>query len=155
MSEVFQRGVHGAPSSTFDPRRSGPGATGWVGWVVFGGLIMLLLGGFHVIAGFVAFFKDDYYRLGHQGLLVPMSWTAWGWVQIVFGVVLAVAGVGLLLGRIWGRVVTVIAALLSIVEDFVFLSAAPVWYIISITLAALTVYAVIMHGGEIRDVDYE
>ena len=35
--------------------------SGWAGWVVFGGVMLILLGIFHVIQGIVALVNDDYY----------------------------------------------------------------------------------------------
>ena len=33
--------------------------TGWVGWVVFASVMMMLLGASHALAGLVALMKDD------------------------------------------------------------------------------------------------
>lgn len=143
------------PSTPADPSGArgrssrAAGDSAWAGWVVFGGLMMPLLGGLHAVAGLVALFKEDYYQGGRQGLLVTMSWTAWGWTQIVVGLLLIAAGVELLLGQAWGRFVTVVVGLLSIVQSFVFASVAPFWAAIFIALAGVTVFAVITHGSEL------
>ncbi len=42
--------------------------TAWVGWIVFAGTIMVMLGIFHVIQGFVALFNDEYFLVGSSGL---------------------------------------------------------------------------------------
>jgi hypothetical protein len=54
-------------------------ATGWVGWVFFAGVLMLMVGSFNVLAGIVALFNDEYYLVGESGLLVEADFTTWGW----------------------------------------------------------------------------
>lgn len=148
MSETSPS-THGRTSGTSGSRGRAVGDSAWAGWVVFGGLIMPLLGGLDVVAGIVALVKEDYYQGGRHGLVVTTSWTTWGWLQIVVGLVVIAAGVALLLGRRWGRVVTVVVGMLSVVEGFVFASVAPLLGAIFVALAAVTVFAVITHGSDL------
>ena len=127
--------------------------TGWYGWVVFAGTMMLMLGSFHAVAGLVALFKDEYFLVGKSGLVVNVDYTTWGWVHIVFGVLVAAAGVALYVGATWARVVAVGVALLSALLNIAFLSAYPVWSAIMIALDILVIYAVTAHGAEGSD-DY-
>ena len=122
--------------------------TGWYGWVVFAGTMMLMLGSFHAVAGLVALFKDEYFLVGKSGLVVNVDYTTWGWVHIVFGVLVAAAGVALYVGATWARVVAVGVALLSALLNLAFLSAYPVWSAIMIALDILVIYAVTAHGAE-------
>src|SRR4051812_50091526 len=85
------------------PSRMTPEPTGWVGWVVFGGVMMVTVGLLHVLEGFVALFKDSYYLVGNRGLVVTVDYTAWGWVQILAGLVVAGGGGALFPGKTGGR----------------------------------------------------
>ena len=38
-----------------------PGAAFWSGWILFAGIMMLLIGAFNVLQGLAAIFSDDYY----------------------------------------------------------------------------------------------
>jgi hypothetical protein len=78
-----------------------------------------------------------------------MSYSAWGWSHILVGVVVGLAGVALWRGRMWGRVVAVVVAVISILANFSFMSAAPAWSIVGIVLGVLVVYAVVVHGGDL------
>ena len=127
--------------------------TGWYGWIVFAGTMMLMLGAFHAVAGLVALFKDEYFLVGKSGLVVNVDYTTWGWVHIIFGVLVAAAGVALYVGAMWARVVAVGVALLSAIVNLAFLSAYPVWSAIMIALDILVIYAVTAHGAEGSD-DY-
>ena len=124
--------------------------TGWVGWIVFGAAMMTLLGAFHVIQGLVALFNDDYFLVGRSGLLVSVDFTTWGWVHLVGGLIIAAAGAGLLAGRTWARVVGVVVAMVSAVVNLGFLSAFPVWSALMILLDVLVIWAITVHGSELR-----
>src|SRR4051812_40669485 len=85
-----------------------PEPTAWVGFVVFGGIMMLILGGFQAIEGFVAILKDEYYLVTRNGLLLSIDYTTWGWIHLLIGVIAVAAGFGVLLGQTWARVLGII-----------------------------------------------
>lgn len=122
----------------------------WAGWVVFASMMMLLVGTFQVFAGFVALFNSDYYLVRERKLLVDMSYTAWGWTHLLIGAVAVVAGIALLAGQMWARVVGIAMALVSSVVSLAFLSAYPVWAVIVIYLDVLVIYAIAVHGQELK-----
>ena len=137
--------------STAAGRSSAPTPTGWVGWLVFAGIMMILVGSFQAIDGLVALFKDELYVVRPNGLVVNVDYTAWGWVHLLLGLVLIAAGAAVFSGRIWGRTLGVIAAIISAVVNFAFIPAYPVWSLLIITVDVLVIYALIAHGGELRD----
>jgi len=124
--------------------------TGWVGWIIFAGTMLVILGIFHAIQGLVALFQDEYYQVGKNGLTLHVDYTAWGWVHIVLGVVMAGAGAGLLAGQMWARVVGVVVALVSSVVNIAFLAAYPLWSMIMIAIDILVIWAITVHGREMR-----
>jgi hypothetical protein len=121
-----------------------------VGWIAFAGVLLFMLGSFHVIAGIVALAKDDYFLVGSSGLLVNVDYSTWGWTHIVFGVLVALAGIGVLAGQMWARVVGTVVAVLSALINMVFLPAYPVWSILMVGLAVVVVMALTVHGSEIK-----
>ncbi len=129
---------------------SDPGEPVWVGWIVFAAMMMLLVGTFQVFAGLVALFNSDYYLVRERKLLVDMSFTAWGWTHLVIGAVAVVAGIALLAGQMWARVVGIAMALVSSVVSLAFVSAYPVWALIVIYLDVLVIYAIAVHGQELK-----
>lgn len=130
-----------------DPNRD---QTAWVGWVVFAGTMMVLLGTFHAIQGLVALFKDEYFLVAKSGLMVSVDFTAWGWAHLLIGLVIAGAGAGLFAGQMWARVVGVLLAMFSAVVNLGFLSAFPIWSALMILLDMLVIWAITVHGSEIR-----
>ncbi len=125
--------------------------SGWVGWIGFAGVMMLLVGSFHVIQGLVAIFQDDYYLVTRSGLIVDVDFSAWGWVHLVAGLVVMGAGIAVFMGKVWARVVGVVLAVLSAVVNIGFLAAYPIWCTIMIAVDILIIWALTVHGGELRD----
>jgi hypothetical protein len=134
------------------PSRRTPEPTGWVGWIVFGAVMMVTVGLLHVLEGFIALFKDSYYLVANSGLVVNIDYTGWGWIQILAGLVVAGTGVALLSGKTWARILAVGVALLSILVNFGFTSAYPLWSAIMIAFDVLVIYAVTVHGREMQTV---
>lgn len=125
------------------------GTSGWVGWIAFAGLIMVMLGSFHVIQGLVAIFNDKYFLVGKNGLLLHVDYTAWGWVHLIAGVVVLVAGFCVFAGQVWARAVGTIVALLSALLNVAFLGAYPLWSLMMIALDVIVIMALTVHGRDI------
>ena len=136
------------PSQGYRPRSE---PTGWVGWIVFAAVMMIMIGVLHAIEGLVALFKDDYYKVTKSGLVFSIDYTAWGWVQLIAGLLIAIAGAGLFSGRMWARVIGIAVAVLSLLVNFTFISAYPIWSALMIAVDVLIIYALIVHGREMRD----
>src|SRR4051812_22323772 len=77
--------------------------TAWVGWILFAGTMLLLVGFFQAIAGFVALFDKSYY-VPSANLTVDVSYDAWGWVHIALGLLAVAGGFGVMAGKTWARV---------------------------------------------------
>jgi hypothetical protein len=126
-----------------------PTPTRWVGWILFAATMMVLLGALHAIAGLLALLNDEYYQVGKGDLAVDASYTVWGWTHLVVGAVIAVAGVALVYGRTWARVVGVAVAGVSVVLNVAFLAASPIYAAIIIAFDVLVIWAITVHGSEI------
>jgi hypothetical protein len=120
-------------------------------WVMFAGVIMAILGAFHVIDGLTAIFNDEYYVVGKSGLVLELDFTAWGWAHVVLGVLLFVAALSLLSGHMYGRIAGVTVATLSAIVNLTFLAAYPVWSVIMIAMDIIVIYAIVVHGRELDD----
>ena len=129
-----------------------PPPTAWAGWVVFAGVMLMMLGVFQAIEGLVAIFDDGFNLVRPSGLVVNVNYNTWGWVHLFIGVVAVLAGLGLLSGNMVARVVGVVVAFLSAVANIAYISAYPVWSAILITIDVIVIYAIIVHGRELKDV---
>ena len=69
--------------------RVGPGyreMSGWVGWVVFAAVILMIHGTFTAIQGLSALFRDDAYWVTNGGNVLTFNVTAWGWIHLILGI---------------------------------------------------------------------
>ncbi|HEV8565800.1 MAG TPA: hypothetical protein VGQ92_01745 [Actinoplanes sp.] len=133
--------------SSYTTRR---GPTAWVGFVVFGGIMLLMMGGVQAIEGFVAILRDDYYLVSRNGLLINLDYTTWGWIHLIIGLIAVAAGIGVLAGQMWARVTGIVIAVISALANLAFMSAYPIWATIVIAADVLVIYALAVHGGEVK-----
>jgi hypothetical protein len=128
-------------------------STGWVGWIFFASIMMIMVGVFQTINGLVAIFKDEVYAVTSDGLIVSADYTAWGWVHLILGLIAAGAGYAILRARLWARIVGIVLAVVSAVINLAFLPAYPLWGAIIITVNVIVIYALAVHGSEIESYD--
>lgn len=148
MSETQQRQEAAATGSYSDPRRNEP--TGWVGLVIFAGVMLVMLGGFQAMEGIVAIIRDDYYLVTRNGLVIDLDYTTWGWIHLILGLLAAGAGIGIFAGQMWARVLGIVIAVMSALANMAFLAAYPIWATIMIAVDVLVIYALAMHGREVK-----
>jgi hypothetical protein len=143
----------GGASSTVRPdrsaSRSGVEPTGWATWVIFAGVMLFMLGLFQAMQGLVALLKDEFFLVTSRGLVLHVDYTVWGWVHLILGLVAVGAGVAILRGQAWGRVVGIILAVVSAIANMAFLAAYPVWSATVITVDIIVVYSLAVHGREV------
>ena len=130
--------------------RSAETPTGWVGWVYFAGIIMLMVGAFQAIVGLVAMFDDTFYLVTEGGLVISVDYTVWGVVHLLIGLIILAAGWAVLNGKTWGRTIGIILAVLSAIANMVFIGAYPWWSILIIALDVIVIYALAVHGREAK-----
>ncbi len=123
--------------------------TGWVGWVFFAGFVMILLGIFQAIYGLVAIFNSNWFAVTGQGLLF-VDLTAWGWVHLLVGIVVFLAGFGVLYGGLWGRLLGVLLAVASLFTALFSVNLHPIWSVIIMVVDVLVIYALTVHGDEAK-----
>ena len=121
---------------------------GAVGLTMFAGFMMLMLGGWWIIAGLVAIVNDDFYVVTQEWIF-EFSTTSWGWIHLILGIVVLFAGIGVFSAAVWARTVGVILAGISGLVAFAWLPYFPVWGILFVTLSVFTVWALTVHGRDI------
>jgi hypothetical protein len=124
--------------------------SGAIGFILFAAVMMILIGIFQGIAGLVALFDDNFY-LTTREYVFQLDISTWGWVHLILGIVVALAGVGLLAGRTWARVVGITLAVLSASANFLFIPKHPLWALLVIALDVVVIWALAAHGREVGD----
>ena len=125
--------------------------SGWAtGFILFAGLMMIMVGIWQALEGLIAIFENEFY-VATRNYLFQFDATTWGWIHLLVGLIVAFAGWGLLSGRTWARAVAITVALLSATANFLFIPYYPFWSLLIITLDIFVIWAVAAHGGELRD----
>jgi hypothetical protein len=122
--------------------------TGWLGWVYFAGVVMVILGIFELIAGLVALFRSEWLLVTSSALVVNVNYAAWGWLHFALGVLLILAGLAVFAGQLWGRVVGIVLASISAIVNLVYIGAYPLWSLVIIAIDIVVIYALAVHGRE-------
>jgi hypothetical protein len=79
-----------------------------------------------------------------------VDYNVWGWVHLILGILAVATGFGLLAGNTAARVVGIVLAVLSAILNLVFIAAYPVWSTIVIAVDIIVIYAIVVHGRELK-----
>jgi hypothetical protein len=124
-------------------------SAGAVGVTMFAAVLMIMTGLWQAFVGLVAVVNDTFY-VATEKYLLQFDVTAWGWIHLVVGVVVLLAGISLFGGTTWSRVVGIIMAGVSALAMFAWMPYYPLWAICVITLDVFVLWALIAHGRDIR-----
>ncbi len=121
------------------------------GWIGFAGMLMLIIGGIDIFQGLIALFEDEYFIVTGAGFLA-VDLTAWGWIMIIWGVLLCVGGIGLGAGQTWGRWFAIVVVTLNVFAQLGFLgnSQYPLWALTALALNVIVLYALTVRWSESR-----
>lgn len=124
--------------------------TGWVGWVVFAGVVLVITGLFNVIQGLAALIGPNDYYVVADGSVWLLDVNGWGWWNLIIGVLLVLTAVALFAGQTWARIVAIVLAGLNAVGQLMLITAQPWWSMIIIAVDIMVIYALTVHGHELR-----
>lgn len=125
--------------------------TGWVGWGRFAAILVMVAGIFDALYGLVAVIgPNSAYFLAGTGDLFMFDVAGWGWWHIFTGALLILLGIALMGGATWARVIAVIFAILSAIGQLFLLPVQPWWSTIIIVMDIFIIYALTVHGRELK-----
>ena len=110
------------------------------GFALFAATTMIVLGVFHALMGLAAIVNDEFF-VPLQNYAFDIDLTGWGWIHLIFGIIIAIAGYSLLSGVLWARIVCICVAALSAIVNFVWLPYYPGWSVIGIAFAVAVIWA--------------
>lgn len=134
-----------APSRRTDQHDYSGGA---VAATATAGILMVLIGFMHVFQGLVALVNDDFYVVGAE-YIFEFDLTSWGWIHLIAGAIVALAGIALFQGAVWARTVAVILACISVLASFMWMPYYPIWSLTVIAFDIFVIWAVTAHGRDI------
>ncbi len=119
------------------------------GWIGFAGILMLIIGSIDFFQGLIALFEDEYFVVTASGFLV-VDLTGWGWIMMIWGVLLVIAGLGLAAAQAWARWFAIVVVSLNFLAQLGFLgnSQTPLWSLTVIALNIIVLYALTARWSE-------
>jgi hypothetical protein len=124
----------------------------WTEWVGFAGLMMILIGILNVIQGLIAIVRDNYYVLTAEQIIV-FDLTTWGWIMLVWGIIVAFAGYALATGAGWARWFTIVVASLNVILQLSFVGSGQytLWALTVLALNVLVLYALTVRWKDVEE----
>ena len=121
----------------------------WSGWISFAGLMLIIIGGLDFFEGLIAVIRGEYYALTANQIVV-VDLTAWGWLLMIWGVLLLLAGFGILSGATWARWFAIVVLSFNFIAQLGFVGSAqyPLWALTVLTLTIVVLYALIVRWND-------
>ena len=127
------------------------GYSGWaVGWAAFAAIMLIIMGVLDIIQGLVALVNEEFFVVTEE-FVFEFNVTTWGWIHLIGGIIVLLAGIGIFSGNVLARTVGVIVAALAIIWNLAWLPYYPIWSIILIAIGVAVIWALTAHG---RDITY-
>jgi hypothetical protein len=117
------------------------------GWLAFSATMLVVSGVFKIFDALWAFKYDDEVSEEVQTVLFENDLESWGWVWLVAGIVLVLAGIAVVSGAEWARWFGIFAASLAAISFLPWIYFQPLWTILSVTLAVMVIYGLAAYGG--------
>ena len=125
--------------------------SGWVGWGWFAAIVIIIAGVFDALYGLVAILmpQSSYFVVAEGGLFL-FDVSGWGWWHLILGEALVILALALITGATWARVVAIILVAVNALGQLALLPVQPWWSLIVLTLDILVIYALTVHGRELK-----
>lgn len=113
-----------------------------LGFTITAAVLMMLSGLWNFLEGLAAIIKGEFFVV-LPNYVYNISVTSWGWIHLILGAAVFVAGAFLFMDKVWARIVGVVLACLSAVANFLYIPYYPVWSVIVIALDVFIVWALL------------
>jgi len=142
----YQQQGPGYETAPREGRHAGTGASpGAIVGSVLAGSLMIIGGAIEFLNGLAMVIKGGFFTY-NSGYVYHWSTKGWGWTHLVLGAVIFAAGVCVMLGMVWARVVGVFLAVLGAVAAFLTIPFYPIWSIILVAVNVFIIWALVTRG---------
>jgi hypothetical protein len=119
------------------------------GWVLFAGIMILILGIINTIGGIAAIDDANFFtQTGAHYQVASLNF--WGWIILIVGVMQLFAAFSIWAGNAYGRWVGTGSASLNIIAQLFMIASFPLWSMTLIGLDLLVIYGLVVYGGQGR-----
>jgi hypothetical protein len=133
-------------SGTMRPARGRSYAEGrGYGLVLFAGVLLLVSGFWNLIYGIAAIAQSHVFVANAHYVFGNLR--AWGWVTLIFAILLLVAGGGVMVGNQMARWFAVVVLGLNLIEQMFSIPSYPFWSLTIIALDVVALYGLCAYGS--------
>jgi hypothetical protein len=116
-----------------------------VGWMIFAGTVLLVLGCTNIIEGVAAVSGSQFFAGRAHYLFGDLN--AWGWVIWLVGIAQGLTAMGVLLKNQFARWLGVAFAFADALAQLLMIQASPFWALALFALDILVIYGLVVHGA--------
>ena len=120
------------------------------GWVIFAAAVMFIVGAIDIIQGLAALLKTEVFVVPASGLMVTTDYNTWGWMLIVWGIVMILASASLFGAGQVGRWIALIATVVNIIGQAAWFTAYPLWSLVVIGISVAVIWALTAGWQDVR-----
>ena len=118
------------------------------GWKSFCGILLMVVGFFNIIDGLIAITQSNQVESAVGGpLALTDNVKTWGWIILIIGLILLLAGFGLIAGSTWARVVGILAASVNAIAQIAWMPHNETRSFVMILIDVLVIYGIAVHCG--------
>jgi hypothetical protein len=123
--------------------------TKWTGWIGFAGCLMVIIGGIDFFEGLIAIIRGEYFAVTPNQIIV-FDTTTWGWITLLWGIIVLFAGFGLLSRAGWARWFAIVVGIVTFFEQLAFVgnSQYPLWALTVLFLTFMVLWALMVHWDD-------
>jgi hypothetical protein len=119
------------------------------GWVMFAGVLLLILGTLNTIEGIAAIGRAHFFVANQHYIIGNLR--AWGWVALCIGVAQLCIGLGVFVKNQFARWAGVVALSANSITQLLMIPAYPFWSMSVFAIDILAIYGLIAYGARISD----
>jgi hypothetical protein len=127
-------------SSTYPPEGSG--------WVLFAGIMIMMVGVLNIIWGIAAIDRSTFFVQDAQFVFSDLK--TWGWIILVLGGLQLAAAFSIWAGGSIGRWFGIASATCNAIAALLSISAYPFWALAIFAIDVLVIYGLAAYGGDRR-----
>jgi len=121
------------------------------GWVMFAGVLLLMLGTLNFIEGLAAIGNAHFFTANAHYIVGSLK--TWGWIVLCIGVLEWAVGCGVFVKNQFSRWTGVVVLSANAIAQLLMIPAYPFWSLSIFTLDILAIYGLIAYGKRISAAD--
>ena len=115
----------------------------WTGWIGFAGLLLVIIAMIDFFEGLIAIIRGQYYAITPNQIVVFDLKSPWGWITLIWAVLLGLTGSGAARRPSWARWMAIVLVSINVLTHFGFAGSAayPLWALTVQILNLIVLYA--------------